>query len=418
MLSRVDESVQCPQALCVSPTRELARQIHAVTEEIGRFTSCTTFLCVPQGPSRQRPTCITQQVVIGTPGRMLDLSGRGLLSLAQLRIFVLDEADVMLSVGTGSTSMRDQSIALKRLLPRSCQYLLFSATFPDDVLDFAYEVVPPPLSTIKAKERDLVIQGITQYYVRCRDQEKFAILRDVFSTITVGQAIVFTETRREADQLTIQMSDSGFKVSVIHGVEMSADVRDKVLADFKNGATTVLITTNLLARGIDVRQVTLVINYDLPRVRSGAGGRGGFGGGAVDPVTYVHRIGRTGRYGRYGVAINLVAPEETHLINDLAAHYGAHIDELRREDIPQLSQLLVEVAQQNAKEIDSRAMPTLQPQQQRQAYPPQVNQPEAYTQDEEYAGEEYGDGPVLSLVYPPAQRAGGEEQEETEQEQQ
>jgi len=216
------------------------------------------------------------------------------LDLSKVKVFVLDEADVLIDKG----GLGDQSIKVKRALPKDCQICLFSATFKPEVRHFAEKVVPQPCVNIRLSRKELTLEGIQQLYVDCgSDDRKFNVLSDIYGYLTVGQSIIFTHTRKTASELTAKMIAAGYTVSLLHGgIEMSPSERDKVIDDFRDSKTKVLITTNVLARGIDILQVMLVINYDLPLNAENK----------PDFETYLHRIGRSGRFGRKGIAINFV----------------------------------------------------------------------------------------------------------------
>eukprot|EP00741_Cyanophora_paradoxa_P017745 tig00000203_g17139.t1 len=264
MLSRVDTSLNQPQALCVVNTRELARQIMEVAQKMGKFTKITYFLAVPQSrtegpPPRMR---VDQQVVIGTPGTVMNLIKKNLLSTRSIKIFVLDEADEMLD----TQGFGDDSIRIKKMLPRNCQSLLFSATYPERVATFAVKLIPDA-SIISVKREKLSIEGIKQLYIDCGSEpRRFEILSEIYALLTIGQSIIFVNRRETAQDVSRKMRAAGHTVSVLHGTssEMTAEDRDKTIDDFRTGKTKVLITTNVLSRGIDISQVSLVINYDMP----------------------------------------------------------------------------------------------------------------------------------------------------------
>jgi ATP-dependent RNA helicase DDX19/DBP5 len=288
MLSRSDPLIQQPQALCVCPTRELARQILDVVSQMGKFTKIQIQLVVKDIIF---PKLISAQIVIGTPGKILDLIKTRTLNTNNIKIFVLDEADQMID----KQGLGDQSIKLKKCLPPKCQILLFSATFKDQVRLFAGNIVPRPCFNISLKVSELTVDGIKQLYIDCKNEpNKFKILSEIYAYLTVGQSIIFVQTRRTAQELSDKMKASGHTVSLLHGGDEIE--RDRVIDDFRDGKTKVLITTNVLARGIDILTVMMVINFDIPLDADNK----------PDPQTYIHRIGRSGRFGRKGVAINFI----------------------------------------------------------------------------------------------------------------
>eukprot|EP00033_Pygsuia_biforma_P002200 GCRY01002438.1.p1 GENE.GCRY01002438.1~~GCRY01002438.1.p1 ORF type:complete len:430 (-),score=89.14 GCRY01002438.1:43-1332(-) len=316
MLSRVDPSLSCCQALCLSPTRELASQLKSVCDQIGQFTEVKTHLAVRLNFNAEKPGFkkVAEQIIIGTPGRILDMMKKKEFDAQNIKIFVLDEADVMIDMqGLGDVSMR-----IKKLLRRDCQILLFSATFKEAVRKYALQMVTNP-NIIQVKKEELSLKGIKQYYVDCeREDKKLQTLSDLYSYLTVGQSIVFVQRRSTADYLERSMRNEGHTVVTLHGEHTPQD-RDTIMNQFRKGEAKVLITTNVLARGIDVLQVSLIINYDIP-----VDGRG-----IPDPETYIHRIGRSGRFGRKGVAVNFVHDKESFdNLSLITNHFSCELEEL------------------------------------------------------------------------------------------
>lgn len=289
MLSRIDVNKTAPQAICLAPARELARQIMDVVNQMGQFAKITTRLALKE--SDPKGDAIREQIIVGTPGTILELQKRRLLDFKEVKILVLDEADVMLD----KQGMGAQSIRVKKLCPNSAQILLFSATFKDEVRDFAHRIVPNP-NIITLKREELSIEGIKQFYMECQSpQHKMEILSTLYGLLTIGQSIIFVHSRKTADELQEHMKKEGHTISVLHG-GLEPEDRDKVIDEYRKGETKVLISTNVLARGIDILQVSLVVNFDIPLDADNK----------PDCETYLHRIGRTGRFGRSGVSINFV----------------------------------------------------------------------------------------------------------------
>jgi ATP-dependent RNA helicase DDX19/DBP5 len=300
MLSRVDPAVGAIQAVCVVPTRELARQIQDVVATMGQFTEVRVDLALREeaGPRRSPLAC---HILIGTPGTILALEGKRLADLSQVRLFVLDEADVMLD----KQGMGLQSLRVRNACPEDAQLVLFSATFSESVIDFAHRVIPAA-NEITLRREDLSIEGIRQFYMDCDSYpHKRQVLSALYSLLTIGQSIVFIATKASAEEIRAQMAAEGHAVSLLHG-DMTPAQRDAVIDEFRRGQTKVLLTTNVLARGLDVSQVSLVVNFDLPFITDPESGAK-----YPDPETYLHRIGRTGRFGRTGVAINLVHNQQS-----------------------------------------------------------------------------------------------------------
>lgn len=324
MLKRADPTINAPQAICLAPTRELARQIVDVATKMGQFTNVTVAMCLREEAPRRDP--INAHVLVGTPGTLLELERRRLVNLSQVRVFVLDEADVMLDKqGMGLQSMR-----LRKLCPETCQVLLFSATFNEAVIGFAHMVVPNA-NEITLRREEVSVDSIKQYYIDCQSYaHKIEMLSMIYGLLTIGQSIIFIATRDSAEEVKAKMEAEGHLVSLIHG-GMSPEERDHVIDEFRQGRTKVLLATNVLARGIDVLQVSLVVNFDLPMTPERL----------PDPETYVHRIGRTGRFGRKGVAINFVHNRlSKEILKALEEFFGREIIRMPTESIGLLEQKL------------------------------------------------------------------------------
>ncbi|KAI9804525.1 MAG: RNA helicase required for poly(A+) mRNA export [Sarcosagium campestre] len=291
MLSRIDRSLpNVPQALCLAPSRELARQIMGVVQTMGSFIDdLSVQFAIPQSVERGKQ--IQDQVVVGTPGTVLDLMKRRQLDVRHIKVFVLDEADNMLD----QQGMGDQCLRVKVQMPKSAQIVLFSATFPSSVLKFASKFAPSA-NQITLKHEELTVDGIKQLYIDCdSEQTKYEVLVKLYGLMTIGSSIIFVKRRDSATEIERRMTAEGHRVAALHGAFEGVE-RDRVIDAFRTGLAKVLITTNVLARGIDVRSVSMVINYDIPATQSGD----------ADPQTYLHRIGRTGRFGRVGVSISFV----------------------------------------------------------------------------------------------------------------
>ncbi|SPC62761.1 probable DBP5 - RNA helicase [Ustilago sp. UG-2017b] len=294
MLSRIDYDLKKPQAVVLAPSRELARQIMDVVLTMSKFTDVTTCLCLPDEVKRGEK--ISAQLVVGTPGKTFDMIKSKGIETAAIKVFVLDEADNMLD----QQSLGEQSIRVKNTMPKSCQLVLFSATFPTNVYDFAVRIAPGA-NEIRLKQEELSVEGIKQFYMDCRDEDhKYEVLVELYNLLTIGQSIIFCAKRETADHIAQKMTAEGHKVDSLHGRLETAD-RDRTIDAFRDGKSKVLISTNVIARGIDIQQVTLVINYDMPLTQAGE----------ADAETYLHRIGRTGRFGRKGVSINFVHDQQS-----------------------------------------------------------------------------------------------------------
>ncbi|KAG2208137.1 hypothetical protein INT47_010499 [Mucor saturninus] len=309
MLVRLNVGLNVPQAICLAPSRELARQIMDVIENMCQFTNITTKLVVKDSLKRNEP--VQAQIVVGTPGTVAEVIKRRQLPVQAVKIFVLDEADNMLD----QDGLGDQSIRIKNMLKGNPQIVLFSATFPEHVRNFAARFAPEA-NEISLKREDLSVDAIKQFYMDCDSEEhKYETLCNIYDLLTVSQSIIFCKRRDSADEISRRMKEQGHSVVSLHG-KMLPEERDQVMDDFRSGKFKVLITTNVLARGIDVSQVSLVINYDLPLDQRGQ----------VDFEAYLHRIGRTGRFGRTGISIILVDNRKSwEQMQEIEKHFERNI---------------------------------------------------------------------------------------------
>lgn len=334
MLSRVDPSLKAPQALCLCPTRELVVQNLGVLEKMGTFTGITLASTAEQSAPGARRRTIGEQVVVGTHGKLKDWIGRRCLNIKNMKILVFDEADEMLK----QDGFADDSVRLIKQLKAASpdlQILLFSATFNDSVKKFAQKIVPGANHVFIEKE-DLSLDVIKQYKVVCPDaMSKTKVLKDMIfpQCEKLGQTIIFVRKRETARALHAAMESDGHKCTSIEG-GMEMEARDKVVREFRDGTTKILISTDVLSRGFDVTQVTLVVNYDVPTERD-----------LSIPAyeTYLHRIGRSGRFGRKGAAFNLVTGEAENRIMDQIADYFKHtIPEVPYDDDEAFEEVLKE----------------------------------------------------------------------------
>eukprot|EP00042_Codosiga_hollandica_P037580 m.298062 g.298062 ORF g.298062 m.298062 type:complete len:397 (+) comp55173_c0_seq1:48-1238(+) len=311
VLQSIDIAKPTVQALILAPTRELAQQIQKVVLALGDYMKIDCMACIGGTAVREDIQRLSQsvQVVVGTPGRVFDMISNRHLAVADIKMFVLDEADEMLSRG-----FKDQIYDIFRLLPSTTQVVLLSATMPAEVLDVTKKFMRNPIRILVKKE-ELTLEGIRQFYVAVEKEDwKLDTLCDLYETLTITQAVIFCNTRRKVDWLTEKMHERDFTVSSLHG-DMDQAGRDTIMKEFRSGSSRVLITTDLLARGIDVQQVSLVINYDIPTNRE----------------NYIHRIGRGGRFGRKGVAINFVTSEDSRALKDIEQFYNTQVDELPKD---------------------------------------------------------------------------------------
>ncbi|KAI2606169.1 DEAD-domain-containing protein [Hypoxylon fragiforme] len=321
VLSRVDATKPSqPQALLLAPSRELARQIQTVIGQIGQFIPDLPVVAAIPGAIPRDTGRVDKSIVVGTPGTVSDLIKRRQFDVSQLRVLVIDEADNMLD----QQGLGDQCTRVKKMLPKDVQVLLFSATFPEKVMKYATQFAPNA-NVIKLKTQELTVKGISQMYMDCPSEaDKYDILCKLYGLMNVGSSIIFVKTRESASQIQQRMTNDGHKVSVLHGAYEGSE-RDALLEEFRSGRSKVLITTNVLARGIDVSTVSMVINYDIPM--KGAGDR------MHDTETYLHRIGRTGRFGRVGVSITFISDKKSYdALNAIAVDLGIDLVALAPDD--------------------------------------------------------------------------------------
>jgi ATP-dependent RNA helicase DDX19/DBP5 len=257
---------------------------------------------------------LSLQIVVGTPGTVKRWVSKGYLKLPTVRIFVLDEADKMVK----EQSLGADTIQIRNMLHPACQMLMFSATYTKKILEYARKIVPKAYLVTPRSTEELVLDVIFQVRMdvnKCPGG-KLQVLKDIYDFMTLQQSIVFVEMRSGADQVARMMQQAGFEVSTLHG-DLQGSERDRVMDDFRAGRTKVLITTNALARGVDVPAVAVVVNYDLPVTRLNAKTF------VADEATYLHRIGRCGRFGRRGTAINfLETPQDFKVMMDIEKHYS------------------------------------------------------------------------------------------------
>ncbi|KAK3020194.1 hypothetical protein RJ639_047138 [Escallonia herrerae] len=308
VLQQLDYSIVECQALVLAPTRELAQQIEKVMRALGDYLGVKVHACVGGTSVREDQRILSSgvHVVVGTPGRVFDMLRRQSLRPDYIKMFVLDEADEMLSRG-----FKDQIYDIFQLLPPKIQVGVFSATMPPEALEITRKFMNKPVR-ILVKRDELTLEGIKQFYVNVEKEEwKLETLCDLYETLAITQSVIFVNTRRKVDWLTDKMRGRDHTVSATHG-DMDQNTRDIIMREFRSGSSRVLITTDLLARGIDVQQVSLVINFDLP----------------TQPENYLHRIGRSGRFGRKGVAINFVTKDDERMLFDIQKFYNVVVEEL------------------------------------------------------------------------------------------
>jgi translation initiation factor 4A len=311
-MSLIDVSIQKLQVMVLVPTQELAKQIHGVAQSLGTYLPVSCYSATGGTPIRDDIKAIDNgiQFIVGTPGRIFDLINRKVLRTENIRCLIMDEADQMLE----DRFYKQVMCILDMGFPKTTKVALFSATMPKEVIEVANKLLHNPVRILIPPE-NVTLEGIKQYCVMLEKEEwKYDVLCDIYKQLNINQAIIYCNKRQRAEWLAEKLSADGYPLSCIHG-EMENDDRRRRMEEFRSGKIRVLISTDLLARGIDVQQVSLVINFELPMNRE----------------NYIHRIGRSGRYGRKGVAINLIAPSEAKIKIEIETHYSTKMVDLPDE---------------------------------------------------------------------------------------
>ncbi|MBQ7406033.1 MAG: DEAD/DEAH box helicase [Candidatus Methanomethylophilaceae archaeon] len=309
ILGRIPSKQKVPTAIVLVPTRELANQ---VSDELEKLSKYSGHVCLPiyGGASIEGQIKKLQKgcdIVAGTPGRVRDMIARGVLNLSEIQMMVLDEADRMLDMG-----FVDDIEAILKAMPAERHTLLFSATMQENVKQLAFDYMKNP-KEVSVSQDEVVLDLTKQYYISVgRRNKSWALCRIL--DIDEPKAIIFCQTKKMVDVLDERLTKLEYKVEAIHG-DMPQTKREKVIKDFKEDVTDILIATDVAARGLDIDDINYVINYDMPD----------------DIDTYIHRIGRTGRAGREGTAVSFVTSEEEHLVREFEMRTGMDIE---KRDVP------------------------------------------------------------------------------------
>ncbi len=297
------------QALIIAHTRELALQIHTVVCALNQYLKYGVCLLTGGTSINQNIEELRKSphIVIGTPGRILDMLNKRKINIRDMKHIIIDEADELLSSG-----FINQIYDIFNFLTEcNLQVALYSATMPREFFDISKKMMRDP-KKILVKTEELTLEGIKQFYVNVeRNEYKFDVLCDLYGLISVSQTIIYCNSKKMVKELDYNLSSKNFAVSSIHS-DMTQEERTNIVKSFRDGETRILISTDLLSRGIDVQQVSVVINYDVPS--------------SIE--NYIHRIGRSGRFGRKGVAINLITFTDISKLHDIEKHYSTVIDEL------------------------------------------------------------------------------------------
>uniref|UniRef100_A0A6C0E997 RNA helicase n=1 Tax=viral metagenome TaxID=1070528 RepID=A0A6C0E997_9ZZZZ len=314
-LSRVNSKLNKPQIIIIVHTRELAEQVHSVISDLGKYMSLKITKCTGDDSRAEfykdkyrsfNEAVSTSHIIVGTPGKIQDLVERGILKTDEVILAILDEADVLLT--------KDFTKTIKDIfckLPKSAQICIFSATYQQEVIDLSNKFMHEPEYLLLDNE-ELSLDLIKQYKVDLQyEKYKYETLQDIYKNIHIGQCIIFVNSKEGVDSLVRRLVNDGHNVSKIHGGLDTAS-RCNVLKDFRLGVTRVLVTTDVLSRGIDIQQIGIVINYDLPN----------------NVAQYIHRIGRSGRFGKVGVAINFITDRDQAMLKEIMDHYDIKIPDM------------------------------------------------------------------------------------------
>lgn len=296
ILQQIDPAEKLPQALVVAPTRELALQVAEMTQALGQFLE-VSVLAIYGGTAYSQQLAGLRKgahVVVGTPGRLLDLAKRGRLDLSAVRFVVLDEADEMLSMGF----IEDVESILAET-PAERQTALFSATLPKRIMQLAENYLHEP-KTVRIEAEQVTVSATEQRYYLVNEFDKLAVLTRLFEIEEISTALIFTRTRARTGELVNELNLRGFPAEALSG-DMSQEARERTMMRFRSGNVKVLVATDVAARGLDVEGISHVFNFDLPD----------------EAEIFVHRVGRTGRAGRTGTAISLVTPAERRLLREI-----------------------------------------------------------------------------------------------------
>lgn len=309
-LSRINVNENSNQVLIMAPTHELAQQITSVIKSISNMMAGVRIKTIIGGSSIDEDVTEMREtpphIIVGCPGRVYDMIRRRHITASKLKLVILDEADEMLSSG-----FKEQIYNIFQYLNKNVQIALFSATLPNNIFQITNKFMRNPVK-ISVKAESLTLEGIKQYYVAVDDdREKYLTLKDLYKHITVAQCIIYSNSVKRVVDLYEAMKEDGFPVCCIHS-NMEKSERERSFKDFRNGVARVLISSNVTSRGIDIQQVSVVINFDLPR----------------DIHNYLHRIGRSGRWGRKGTGINFITRRDIPKMKEIEAYYSTQVEEL------------------------------------------------------------------------------------------
>jgi superfamily II DNA/RNA helicase len=310
VLNKINDSEMRCQGIILTPTHELSEQVYAVAIELAKFTKINVVKCIG-GTSivEARDSLKIAQLIIGTVGRVSHMITEKRINSYSIKFIVLDEADVMLEEG-----LCDKLKLIYEKAPDNIQGVMISATMSPNVMSVSKRLLHDPIKVL-LKNSEIAVDLISQFFVNVESEDlKFDTLLDLYSIMSTSQAIIFANTIKKVDWLKENLEKENFEITYVHG-KMTSKEREDIVKEFRDGKTRILLTTDLLARGIDIPQVNLVINYDLP----------------PNKETYIHRIGRCGRFDKKGVSITMIKMEDasdSKLFNRMKYYYKMKIDEL------------------------------------------------------------------------------------------
>ena len=309
-LSQVNISERSNQVLIMAPTHELAQQIYTVISSLSNMMTGLRIKTIIGGSSIDEDARDMREnvphIIVGCPGRIYDMIRRRHINASKLKLVILDEADEMLSTG-----FKEQVYNIFQNLNTEVQLALFSATLPNNIFQITNKFMRDPIK-ICVKAESLTLEGIKQYFVAIEDdRQKYLTLKDLYQYISVSQCIIYANSVKRVTDLYDAMKEDNFPVCCLHS-SMDKSEREKAFKDFRTGSARVLISSNVTSRGIDIQQVSVVINFDLPK----------------DIHTYLHRIGRSGRWGRKGTGINFITRRDIGKMKEIESYYGTQIVEL------------------------------------------------------------------------------------------
>lgn len=323
-IEMLDPGTPGVQVLALCPTRELAIQVSEELKSVAKFKRGVKVLPIYGGQSIDRQIMALKskpQIIIGTPGRVMDHMRRHTLKLGNLKMIILDEADEMLNMG-----FREDIDTILKELPENRQTLLFSATMPKEIMDLTKLYQKDPV-LVKTVHKELTIPSIDQYYLEVRESSKLELLCRLIDAKNVKLGLVFCNTKKRVDELTGALQTRGYSAEALHG-DMKQSERDRVMTKFRKGLIEILVATDVAARGIDVNNIEAVFNYDIPS----------------DEEYYVHRIGRTGRAGKTGVSYSFIFGRDIYKLKDIMRYTNSEILPMKPPTISDVEEVKLEGA--------------------------------------------------------------------------